>query len=152
MQTNTICFINQKGGCGKSSSCFHLAGYFADLGMRVLVIDADPQGSLSQGFFGSATIENLPASDTLAAVFADDEIASCDSLAAPTRFDRLSVIRANSQLARHNIPEPEHAGMRQFALAGFSGGRIGFRHHPDRAARPTCICAVGMPCLRRTSW
>ena len=60
MQTNTICFINQKGGCGKSSSCFHLAGYFAKLGMRVLVIDADPQGSLSQGFFGSATIENLP--------------------------------------------------------------------------------------------
>ena len=126
MQTNTICFINQKGGCGKSSSCFHLAGYFADMGMRVLVIDADPQGSLSQGFFGSATIENLPAGDTLATVFADDEVTSCDSLAASTRFDRLSVIRANSQLARHNIPEPENAGMRQFALASFLEDASGF--------------------------
>jgi chromosome partitioning protein len=126
MQTNTICFINQKGGCGKSSSCFHLAGYFADTGLRVLVIDADPQGSLSQGFFGSAIIENLSASDTLAAVFADDEVTSCDSLATPTRFDRLSVIRANSQLARHNIPEPERAGMRQFALASFLESASGF--------------------------
>ena len=126
MQTNTICFINQKGGCGKSSSCFHLAGYFADIGMRVLVIDADPQGSLSQGFFGSASIENLPACETLAAAFADDEVTSCDSLVMPTRFERLSVIRANSQLARHNIPEPEHAGMRQFALASFLEGASGF--------------------------
>ena len=25
----TICFINQKGGCGKSSTCFHLAGVLA---------------------------------------------------------------------------------------------------------------------------
>ena len=57
MPTNTICFINQKGGCGKSSSCFHLAGHFASLGLRVLAIDADPQGSLSQGFFGSEAIE-----------------------------------------------------------------------------------------------
>src|ERR1022692_4430218 len=126
MRTNTICFINQKGGCGKSSSCFHLAGHFANIGMRVLVIDADPQGSLSQGFFGSATIENLPATETLAAVFADDEVTSCDSLTTPTRFDRLSMIRANSQLARHNLPEPENAGMRQFALASFLEGASGF--------------------------
>ena len=126
MQTNTICFINQKGGCGKSSSCFHLAGHFALLGMRVLVIDADPQGSLSQGFFGSAAIENLPASDTLAAVFADDEVTSCDSLAAPTRFDRLSVVRANSHLAPHNVPQPENYGMKQFALASFLESASGF--------------------------
>ena len=49
MRTNTICFINQKGGCGKSSSCFHLAGHFAIIGLRVLVIDADPQGNTTSG-------------------------------------------------------------------------------------------------------
>ena len=126
MLTNTICFINQKGGCGKSSSCFHLAGHFAILGLRVLVIDADPQGSLSQGFFGSATIENLSACATLAAVFADDEVTSFDSLAVPTRFDRLSVVRANAHLARHNVPQPENSGMRQFALASFLENAKGF--------------------------
>lgn len=126
MRTNTICFINQKGGCGKSSSCFHLAGHFAALGMRVLAIDADPQGSLSQGFFGSATIENLSARETLAAVFADDEPASFDSLVASTQINRLSVIRANSNLARHNVPEPEKSGMRQFSLTGLLESAKGF--------------------------
>jgi len=33
-----ICLINQKGGCGKSSTCFHLAGAFAQMGLRVLLI------------------------------------------------------------------------------------------------------------------
>lgn len=126
MQTKTICFINQKGGCGKSSSCFHLAGHFAIIGLRVLVIDADPQGSLSQGFFGSAAIENLSARETLAVVFADDEVTSVDLLAAPTQFDQLSVIRANSQLARHNVPEPENSGMSQFSLAGLLEQAMGF--------------------------
>ena len=91
MLTNTICFINQKGGCGKSSSCFHLAGHFATRGLRVLAIDADPQGSLSQGFFGSAAIETLPPRETLAAVFAEDEVASPELLVAPTQFERVSV-------------------------------------------------------------
>jgi len=56
METTTISFINQKGGCGKApllSSCCS----FAAAGFNVLVIDADPQGSLSQGFFGSAEVE-----------------------------------------------------------------------------------------------
>lgn len=126
MPTNTICFINQKGGCGKSSSCFHLAGHFATLGFRVLAIDADPQGSLSQGFFGSAAIESLSPRETLAAVFNDDEMASPSVLIEPTQFERLSVIRANTQLARHNIPEPENAGMKQFALTTFLETIAGF--------------------------
>src|SRR5579862_2096909 len=119
MLTNTICFINQKGGCGKSSSCFHPAGHFAVRGLRVLVVDADPQGSLSQGFFGSAAVEQLLPRETLAAVFAEDEIASPHLLVTPTLFERISVIRANAQLAKHNVPEPENAGMKQFALASF---------------------------------
>ncbi|MGE0770058.1 MAG: ParA family protein, partial [Hyphomicrobiaceae bacterium] len=59
MATPRLCFINQKGGCGKSSTVFHLGGYFAQLGMRPLLVDVDPQGSLSQGFFGSAQVESL---------------------------------------------------------------------------------------------
>ena len=51
-QPVTICLINQKGGCGKSSTCFHLAGALAQEGMRVLLVDADPQGSLSPRVFG----------------------------------------------------------------------------------------------------
>jgi chromosome partitioning protein len=74
---------------------------------------------LSQGFFGSATIESLPSRETLAALFADDEIPSHELLVTPTHLERIFVIRANALLGRHNVPEPEHAGMKQFALASF---------------------------------
>lgn len=96
------------------------------LGMRVLVVDADPQGSLSQGFFGSAIIENLSATETLAAVFAEEEYTTVESLAVATTFARLSVVRANSHLARHNVPQPENSGMKQFALASVLEDAAGF--------------------------
>ena len=65
----TFCLINQKGGCGKSSTCFHLAGAFAELGMNVLLLDMDPQGSLSQGFLGSEFVESLNSKQTMAMLF-----------------------------------------------------------------------------------
>ena len=34
--------VNRKGGVGKSSSVFHLAGHFALHGQRVLLIDNEP--------------------------------------------------------------------------------------------------------------
>lgn len=115
-----ISFINQKGGVGKSASAFHLGGAFAVAGFNTLVIDADPQGSLSQGFFGSSTIENLAASETLAALFDDESfISDVGALAVPTAFERLSVVRTNQALAPHNVPQPERLAMKQFILREF---------------------------------
>ncbi|MBA3312938.1 MAG: ParA family protein [Planctomycetota bacterium] len=127
MRATTICLINQKGGCGKSSTCFHLAGSYARKGRSVLLIDADPQGSLSQGFFGSAVTENLPASETLAALFDDDFfLGSPETLAVPTHIDRVSIVRANQTLARHNTPTPELAGLTQYALREFLESLTGY--------------------------
>jgi chromosome partitioning protein len=120
----TICFINQKGGCGKSSSCFHLGGHYAKAGRSVLLVDADPQGSLSQGFFGSAAIEGLPAGESLAAIF--DDATALAPLVVPTAFPGLSVVRANAALGRHNCPEPETFGMKQFALASLLEEATGY--------------------------
>jgi chromosome partitioning protein len=39
-----------KGGVGKSSFIFHLAGFLSQGGSNVLLIDADPQGNLTQNF------------------------------------------------------------------------------------------------------
>src|SRR5206468_3475403 len=44
---NVITVASRKGGAGKTTLTAHLAAYAAHLGRRCLVIDADPQGSLS---------------------------------------------------------------------------------------------------------
>src|SRR5262245_34778547 len=126
MRTTTICLINQKGGCGKSSTCFHLGGYLAGAGRNTLLVDADPQGSLSQGFFGSSAVENLSAHETLAALFDDEHFVSTPgALPTPTAFDRVAVVRANQALAPHNVPQPERSGLKQFALREFLGSLSG---------------------------
>ena len=52
MPAVSIVLLNQKGGVGKTSTCHHLAGTLAKDGKQVLLVDNDPQASLTQGFFG----------------------------------------------------------------------------------------------------
>jgi chromosome partitioning protein len=40
-----VAFVNRKGGVGKTTLALHVAGAWAGRGKRVVVIDADPQGS-----------------------------------------------------------------------------------------------------------
>ncbi|MCH6562344.1 MAG: AAA family ATPase, partial [Myxococcales bacterium] len=45
----TIAVMNQKGGCGKTTTVVNLAGCLASEGHRVLVIDIDPQAHATLG-------------------------------------------------------------------------------------------------------
>ena len=112
-----LCLINQKGGCGKSGTGFHLAGALAADGRRALLVDADPQGSTTQGFFGPGLVESLPPERTLAVLF-DERFGFADRsrLALRTGFEGIDVVPANHHLARHNKPEPETGGDLQYAV------------------------------------
>ena len=114
--TNIICLINQKGGCGKSSTSFHLGGQLAAEGDRVLLIDADPQGSLSQAFFGSQHVERLSSRETITALFQDSTRVEFGAMIAGTPFSNLDIVPANQLLAPYNTPRPETLGLRQYAF------------------------------------
>ena len=54
-----VALLNQKGGVGKTTLALHLAGAWAAQGARVLVVDADPQGS-ALDWSEQRSRENLP--------------------------------------------------------------------------------------------
>jgi chromosome partitioning protein len=114
-----VAMLNRKGGCGKTSTCHHLAGCFARDGRRVLLVDMDPQASLTQGFFGPQVTELLPEGRTVAALFDDAHDPDPEDLVLPTGLDRIEIVAGSNRLDDSNVPRPQETGERQLALRRF---------------------------------
>ena len=50
-KTMTICFTNNKGGSGKSTTCSNVGAAMAMAGEKVLLVDGGMQLNLSLSFF-----------------------------------------------------------------------------------------------------
>ncbi len=89
--TRVLCIVNRKGGVGKTTTTFNLAGALAEMGKEVLVIDLDPMGSLcrSLGIYPG----KLALSDLLIGTGG-----SLGSLIRPTHLTNLYVIPGDPNL------------------------------------------------------
>lgn len=86
-----LTFVNRKGGSGKTTTVFNLAGALVEMGHRVLVIDMDPQGNFSR------SLRIYPDDVRLSGLLASPNKGFRD-LIHPTPIEGLSVIPSDPDL------------------------------------------------------
>ncbi|MPQ69273.1 ParA family protein [Pseudomonas sp. MWU12-2323] len=89
-----IAITNQKGGVGKTSTSFNFAHYVNELGYRVLVVDLDGQGNLTELFFEVDVLERFVHTPAIA-LFQQGTAENFHPLAHPSGIDLLPT-RPNS--------------------------------------------------------
>ncbi|WP_226561631.1 plasmid partitioning protein RepA [Salipiger thiooxidans] len=99
--------MNFKGGSSKSTTTIHLAHYFALRGYRVLVVDLDPQGSLTSmcGISPEIEFDGLTVYD---AIRYDDPVDMVD-VVVPTYFPGLSLAPARLMLSEFETESAVHS-------------------------------------------
>ena len=100
--------LTQKGGVGKTSCTHHLAGTLAQMGRRVLLIDNDPQSSLTQGLWGPVVARQVDPAATIAAIYAGD-LPFPDQVIHPTGIAGIDLIPGSRRSSSHNVPDPHLA-------------------------------------------
>src|SRR5450759_1134695 len=95
---------NLKGGVGKTSCTFHIGGELARAGRRVLLVDNDPQASLTAGVFGPDEPARLDPAGTLAAVHAGHEPLP-EAVIRATPFAGLDLAPGSPHAGSFNIPD-----------------------------------------------
>ena len=102
-RTITITIANTKGGTAKTTTALNLATELSKLGYSVLLIDLDPQGSLSKAMLGEHELSNYRGIEELLVTGAihrasDSSMASIAEYITPTKIAHVAIIPCHAEL------------------------------------------------------
>ena len=98
MKTTTICFANNKGGSGKSTTCCNVGYELSQMGYKVLMIDGDMQMNLSLSFFSEdEVLESAQnGNNVYTAVTNSDDISNYITA---TKYENLDAVLSSSLMS-----------------------------------------------------
>lgn len=98
MKTTTICFANNKGGSGKSTTTCNVGYELSKMGYRVLLIDGDMQMNLSLSLFSEdEVLESAQSGNNIyTAVTQQKDIADYIT---PTKYENLDMVLSSSLMS-----------------------------------------------------
>ena len=98
MKTTVICFANNKGGSGKSTTCCNVGYELSKMGYRVLMIDGDMQMNLSLSFFSEdEVLESAQNGNNIYTAVTNQ--ADISDYITPTKYKNLDAVLSSSLMS-----------------------------------------------------
>ena len=118
MSALTLALCQRKGGVGRTSLTFNLAGAFAAAGSQVLLIDLDPQASLTKTCLGPEAVAVMPSHRTVAEILEGGSRVDAASLVWDVpEVPGVRILPGSGAVAKISRIDPEKSGRLRLALA-----------------------------------